>query len=222
MAHTRKNPVAGEAADRASKTFILAAERAEDSRTLAELQDRSLPDHSIATQLLLGDVSAAAMDAVVVGIDPGGHGAISGHDESGGLLWVVDMPSTTEANGRIATNAPLLAGILARSHARVAFCEFVGARPTDARVAAFAFGRARGCIEGVCGALSIPIVFIAPPVWKRLAAIPPGAENKDLARTRAIARWPAHAELFARKKDVDKAEACLIAIAGLMRGRANG
>ena len=37
-----------------------------------------------------------------------------------------------------------------------------------------------------------------------------GAENKDLARTRAIARWPAHADLFARKRDVDRAEACLI------------
>jgi hypothetical protein len=96
-----------------------------------------------ATHPLLGDVSAAAMDAVVVGIDLGGHGAISGHDESGALLWVVDMPSTLEANGRTATNAPLLAGILARTHARVAFCEFVGARPTDAKVAAFAFGRAR-------------------------------------------------------------------------------
>jgi crossover junction endodeoxyribonuclease RuvC len=169
------------------------------------------------SQALIGDVSAAAMDAVVVGIDPGGHGAISGHDESGGLLWVVDMPSTREANGRTATNAPLLASILARTHVRVAFCEFVGARPTDARVAAFAFGRARGVIEGVCGALSIPIVFITPQVWKRLANIPPGAENKDLSRTRAIAKWPAHADLFARKNDVDKAEACLIGWAGLQR-----
>jgi crossover junction endodeoxyribonuclease RuvC len=155
--------------------------------------------------------------STVIGIDPGGHGAISGLDESGGLLWAVDTPSTPEANGRIATNAPLLAGILARAHARIAFCEYVGARPTDAKVAAFAFGRARGVIEGVCGALSIPIVFITPPVWKRLADIPPGAEHKDLARTRAIARWPADADLFARKCDVDRAEAALIALAGLRR-----
>jgi crossover junction endodeoxyribonuclease RuvC len=169
-----------------------------------------------------GDVSAAAMDAVVLGIDPGGHGAISGHNESGGLLWVVDMPSTREANGRTATNAPLLASILARTHARVAFCEFVGARPTDARVAAFAFGRARGVIEGVCGALSIPIVFIAPPVWKRMADIPPGADNKDLARSRAIAKWPGHAELFRRKCDVDRAEAALIGWAGLQREATRG
>jgi crossover junction endodeoxyribonuclease RuvC len=155
--------------------------------------------------------------SVVLGIDPGAHGAIATLDEAGQLLEVVDMPSTTEANGRSATNAPLLSVILARSHARVVFCEFVGARPTDAKVAAFAFGRARGVIEGVCGALSLPIVFLTPPTWKRLADIPPGADNKDIARTRAIARWPELAESFKRKADVDRAEACLIAVAGLMR-----
>jgi crossover junction endodeoxyribonuclease RuvC len=153
----------------------------------------------------------------ILGIDPGAHGAIAVLDEGGDLLEVLDLPSTPEANGRTATNAPLLAGILARSHARVAFCEFVGARPTDAKVAAFAFGRARGVIEGCAGTLGLPIVFLTPPTWKRVADIPPGAENKDLARTHAIARWPGRADLFARKCDVDRAEACLIALAGLRR-----
>jgi crossover junction endodeoxyribonuclease RuvC len=153
----------------------------------------------------------------VIGLDPGAAGAIAGLDEHGRLLWIEDTPATVETNGRSATNAPLLAAIIAKSHARIAYCEFVSARPTDAKVAAFAFGRARGVIEGVCGALGVPIVFITPPVWKRLADIPPGAENKDLARTRAIAKWPAHAELFARKCDVDRAEACLIGLAGLLR-----
>src|SRR5208283_889798 len=141
-----------------------------------------------------------AMSAPVIGIDPGGHGAIAVLTENGALLDVVDMPATREANGRTATNAPLLAGILARTHARIVFCEFVGARPTDAKVAAFAFGRARGVIEGACGALGLPLVFLTPPTWKRLSDIPPGAENKDLARTRAIARWPSHAELSGAKR----------------------
>jgi hypothetical protein len=162
------------------------------------------------------------MSAPILGIDPGAHGAIAVLNENGELLELVDMPSTPEANGRPATNAPLLARILARTHARVAFCEFVGARPTDAKVAAFAFGRARGCIEGCAGALGLPIVFLTPPTWKRLADIPPGAENKDLARTRAIARWPGHAEWFKRKCDVDRAEACLIAWAGLQRETRRG
>jgi hypothetical protein len=71
--------------------------------------------------------------SVIVGIDPGARGAIATLDASGQLLDVVDMPATPELNGRSATNAPLLSGILAGSHARIAFCEFVGARPTDAK-----------------------------------------------------------------------------------------
>jgi crossover junction endodeoxyribonuclease RuvC len=158
----------------------------------------------------------------ILGIDPGAHGAVAVLDEGGELLEVRDMPSTPEANGRSATSAPLLAVLLSRAHARVAFCEFVGARPTDAKVAAFAFGRARGVIEGCAGALGLPMVFLTPPTWKRVADIPPGGENKDLARTRAIARWPARADLFARKCDVDRAEACLIALAGLKREAGRG
>jgi len=153
----------------------------------------------------------------ILGIDPGAHGAIAVLSEGGELLEVVDMPTTPEANGRTATNAPLLAGILARAHARVAFCEFVGARPTDAKAAAFSFGRARGVIEGCAGALGLPVVLLTPPAWKRLSDIPPGAENKDMARTRAIARWPQHAEFFKRKSDIDRAEAALIGLAGMQR-----
>jgi hypothetical protein len=42
-----------------------------------------------------------------------------------------------------------------------------------------------------------------------------------LARTRTIAQRPARADLFARKSDVDRAEACLIALAGLRREARN-
>jgi crossover junction endodeoxyribonuclease RuvC len=119
----------------------------------------------------------------ILGIDPGKSGAVAVLDEGGELLKVHDTPLTLEPNGRSATNAPLLASILARLHARIAYCEFVGARRTQVKVAAF-FGRARGVIEGCAGALGLPIVFLTPPTWKRLADIPPGAENKDLARRR--------------------------------------
>jgi hypothetical protein len=57
----------------------------------------------------------------ILGIDPGAHVAIAVLDESGDLLEVLDMPSTPDANRRTATSAPLLAGVLARTHARVAF-----------------------------------------------------------------------------------------------------
>jgi crossover junction endodeoxyribonuclease RuvC len=154
---------------------------------------------------------------VVVGIDPGAHGAIALLDLCGNLLEVHDMPSLPESSGRVATNAPLLAEILAKSHALIAYCEYVGARPTDAKVSAFAFGRARGVIEGCCGALSIPVQFITPPTWKRFADVPPGVAHKQVARTRAIAMWPQHAGLFARVKDCDRADACWIGLCGVAR-----
>jgi crossover junction endodeoxyribonuclease RuvC len=82
---------------------------------------------------------------------------------------------------------------------------------------AVAFGRARGVIKGCAGVLGLPVVFLTPPTRKRVADIPPGVENKDLARTRAIARWPTMAHLFQRKLDVDRAQAALIALVGIRR-----
>ena len=134
------------------------------------------------------------------------------------------MPMTPEANGRKATNAPLLASRLARATANLeckrAYCELVHARPTDGSIQAFAFGRARGVIEGVAGAFDIEVVFIAPPSWKKHAGVPAGKDHKDVARTRAIARWPGMAEQFERKCDVDRAEAALIGDCGLHRASA--
>ena len=42
---------------------------------------------------------------------------------------------------------------------------------------------------------------------------------KDVARSRAIERWPDQVNLFARVKDHDRAEAALIGWAGLQRER---
>src|SRR4051794_6667747 len=100
---------------------------------------------------------------LILGIDPGAHGAIAILSGAGDLLDLHDMPAIEEVAGRPATNAPLLASIFAKANARIACCEYVGARPTDARTAAFSFGRARGCIEGIAGALGVPIVFVTPP-----------------------------------------------------------
>ena len=58
----------------------------------------------------------------ILGIDPGKSGTIAVLDENGELLDVHDTPTTLETSGRTATNAPLLAGVFARTHARVAFC----------------------------------------------------------------------------------------------------
>jgi crossover junction endodeoxyribonuclease RuvC len=155
---------------------------------------------------------------MIIGIDPGTGGSIAFHENNGDLLDVIDMPVLADGvKGRLSINAPLLASIIFKSQAERAFCELVGPRPTDGSVAAFGFGRSRGVIEGVLAAAGVPVVMIAPPVWKRLAGIAAGKENKDAARSVAIAKWPSKADLFSRKADIDRAEACLIGWAGLRK-----
>ncbi len=90
--------------------------------------------------------------------------------------------------------------------------------PQEGAVGAFAFGRSRGVIEGVMAALGLPVTFLTPSCWKRAVGIPPGKTGaKDAARSEAIRRWPTKAALFARVRDDGRAEAALIAVAGLMK-----
>jgi crossover junction endodeoxyribonuclease RuvC len=159
------------------------------------------------------------MSGPVLGIDIGSQGAVALVTAAGDLLEVVDMPVLRDGpKGRPNVSAALLAGIIIKMQATMAYVEFVSARPGEGAVGAFAFGRSRGVIEGVCGAVGVPLSFLTPSHWKRLVGIGPGKEGaKDAARSEAIRRWPAHAALFARVKDDGRAEACLIAIAGLTR-----
>ncbi len=159
------------------------------------------------------------MADIVLGIDPGVRGAIAVLNINGDLLSIEDMPALPDgAKGRYAVNAPLLASAVYKSHAKLAFCELVAARPGEGVVGAFGFGRSRGVIEGVLAAAGIPVVMLTPPSWKRLVGIQAGtAAPKHAARIEAIRRWPGKADLFARIKDDGRAEAALIGVAGISR-----
>jgi crossover junction endodeoxyribonuclease RuvC len=155
---------------------------------------------------------------LVIGIDIGAVGALALVTYDGVLLDVADMPILRDGPaGRPTVNAALLSGIVAGWGAGAAYVEYVGARPGEGAVGAFAFGRA---VEGVMAAHGLPIQFLTPPAWKRIIGIPPGRDGaKDAARSEAIRRWPHKAALFARAKDDGRAEAALIAVAGLLRTR---
>jgi crossover junction endodeoxyribonuclease RuvC len=153
----------------------------------------------------------------IIGIDIGLAGAIAVVDAKGILETIYDMPTLADGTkNRRTISAPLLHNILRDNRAEHAFVEYVGARPGEGAVGAFAFGRCRGIVEGVSGALSIPVSFITPASWKRAIGLPTGT-TKDASRSMAIARWPSHAEDFKRVKDDGRAEAALIAVAGLLR-----
>ena len=162
-------------------------------------------------------------DLIIIGVDIGTRGAISrlSISVSGAaiLMGVDDMPILRDGPaGRPAVNAPLLGEIVAKSHASKAFVEGVGARPGEGAVGAFSFGRSKGCIEGVLGALAIPVTFIAPSSWKRAIGIPPGKDGaKDAARSEAIRRWPDKAACSLASRTMAGPRLALIAVAGLLR-----
>jgi crossover junction endodeoxyribonuclease RuvC len=155
----------------------------------------------------------------VIGGDIGAGGAFVLPTLEGDLDQVADIPILHDRpKGRANVNAPLLADILAKWHARSAFIEYAGARPGEGAVGAFAFGRSRGVVEGVLGALCVPVKFLTAPSWKRAIGLPAGKEGaKEAARAEDIQRWPDRASLFARVKDDGRADAALIGMAGLMR-----
>jgi hypothetical protein len=157
------------------------------------------------------------MSAPFIGIDPGNSGAICLVSAALELLAFEDMPCIADGTkGRQTINAPLLANIVRRWAPAAAYVELIGPRPTDAKVAAFSFGRCRGVIEGTLGALGVPVMMLTVPTWRRAVGLPAGA-TKDMARGEAVRRWPARADWFRRIGDHNRAEACLIAVAGLLR-----
>ena len=153
----------------------------------------------------------------VLGIDIGVTGGLAVLDQFGCLVDLLEMPCLHDGPKKRRTiNAPLLASFVYKSHATRAFVEQVGPRPLEGVVGAFAFGDSKGVVRGVLAAAAVPVVWIAPPSWKRVVGIAPGKDGaKDAARAKAIALWPHMADQFKHKNDDGLAEAALIALAGL-------
>ncbi len=164
-------------------------------------------------------MASASTASRLVAIDIGRTGALALF-VGGTLAEVADMPTLADGPAcRPTVNAPLLAALVRRWAPAEAVCEHVGARPGEAPSGAFAFGRSRGVVEGVLGGQAVPVRFVTPAWWKRRVGIPAGADMKDRARSVAIGRWPALAEVFARKLDHDRAEAALIGLAYIEEGK---
>ena len=73
----------------------------------------------------------------------------------------------------------------------------------------FNFGQTFGAIKGVCAALKLPIYFVRPSKWKKYFELI--NSSKDSSRTKAIEMYPSISDQLAKKKDVNKSDAILIA-----------
>jgi hypothetical protein len=78
-----------------------------------------------------------SVSAIRIGVDLGNAGGVAELTASGELIAVHAMPVLADrTKGRPTLNAPLLAELIARTHATVAYVEWVAARPTDGSIQA--------------------------------------------------------------------------------------
>jgi crossover junction endodeoxyribonuclease RuvC len=163
---------------------------------------------------------------VIAAIDPGITGAIAymTHDPDGMpvLLDVRDMPTAQAKVGKSLKShiqTAILVDLLRTPptpfHDRPAMVviERVSAMPGQGVTSMFRFGHTAGLIEGVATGLQLPVHFMRPQEWQKVAKVPQG---DDAGRLRVCQLFPQQQHLFARKKDHNRADAALIGYAFLM------
>ena len=87
--------------------------------------------------------------------------------------------------------------------------EQVSAMPGQGVTSMFNFGQTFGSIKGICAALNLPIFFVRPTKWKKHFDLI--NSSKDASRTKVIEMYPSISPRLSKKKDVNKADAILIA-----------
>ena len=150
---------------------------------------------------------------IVVGIDPGLSGAIA-ILENNKVLNIFDMPVMAEGkkNKRQLNSAQLVRIIkdCTKPDVEIAVVvEQVNAMPGQGVTSMFNFGQTFGAIKGVCAALELPIFFVRPSKWKKHFELI--NSSKDSSRTKVIEMYPSLSSQLAKKKDVNKSDAILIA-----------
>ena len=87
--------------------------------------------------------------------------------------------------------------------------EQVSAMPGQGVTSMFNFGQTFGAIKGICASLNLPIFYVRPAKWKKHFELINA--SKDASRTKVIEMYPSASDRLRKKKDVNKADAILIA-----------
>ena len=149
----------------------------------------------------------------IIGIDPGLSGAIA-ILENNKVLEIFDIPVMSEGKkNKKQLNSALLVSLLRENihnNEEVAVVvEQVNAMPGQGVTSMFNFGQTFGAIKGICAALDLPIFFVRPSKWKKHFELI--NSSKDSSRTKVIEMYPKLSNQLAKKKDVNKSDAILIA-----------
>ena len=149
----------------------------------------------------------------IIGIDPGLSGGIAILDDLK-IYDIFDMPIMSEGKkNKNQLNSAQLVSLIKDStkpDAEIAVVvEQVNAMPGQGVTSMFNFGQTFGAIKGVCAALELPIFFVRPSKWKKHFELI--NSSKDASRTKVIEMYPYISSRLTKKKDVNKADAILIA-----------
>ena len=149
----------------------------------------------------------------IIGIDPGLSGAIAVmHDKK--VMNMYDMPVMAEGKkNKRQLNSSQLVNIIKENinedEDTIVVVEQVNAMPGQGVTSMFNFGQTFGAIKGVCAALRLPIFFVRPSKWKKPFELI--NSSKDASRTKVIEMYPTLSGQLAKKRDVNKSDAILIA-----------
>ena len=148
-----------------------------------------------------------------IGIDPGLSGAIAVL-QNNKVLNIFEMPVMAEGKkNKRQLNSALLVELLnnqiSKGEEVSVVVEQVNAMPGQGVTSMFNFGQTFGAIKGICAALGLPIFFVRPSKWKKHFELI--NSSKDSSRTKAIEMYPKLSDQLAKKKDVNKSDAILIA-----------
>ena len=149
----------------------------------------------------------------IIGIDPGLSGAIAILEDNK-IKELFDMPVMPDGKkNKRQLNSALLVKLIKNSIKNlddtVMIVEQVNAMPGQGVTSMFNFGQTFGAIKGICAALGLPIFFVRPAKWKKHFELI--NSSKDASRTKTIEMYPSLSNDLAKKKDVNKSDAILIA-----------
>ena len=149
----------------------------------------------------------------IIGIDPGLSGAVAILDDLK-IFNMFDMPIMSEGkkNKNQLNSAELVniikSNILTNENTSV-IVEQVSAMPGQGVTSMFNFGQTFGAIKGICASLNLPIFYVRQAKWKKHFDLI--NSSKDASRTKVIEMYPSISSRLSKKKDVNKADAILIA-----------
>ncbi len=121
--------------------------------------------------------------SVYVGIDPGLKGGLTAISGGGVIFWCIPMPVITDGKKNLLDSRMIANKLRELPLDTIVVIEKVHSMPKQSVSSMFTFGYGAGVLEGVCAALNLRYVFVAPQTWMKsvLADMPGGVEKSSIA-----------------------------------------